>query len=247
MGHIHMVLQGKGGVGKSFIMALVAQYKKSKGQQLLCIDTDPVNGTLSGYRRLDVVKLDIMEDDEISPIKFDMLIDLLTKNDGNDAIVDNGAASFVAFSSYLLSNEVPALLDDMGHKLVVHTVITGGQAQDDTLNGFSDLVEQFPSSVVFIVWLNPFWGPIKRNGKQFEEFRVYQDNKDRIAAIITLPAFKHDTFARNLSDMLQERLTFDEAIELPSMPIMVRQRLTIMKKQLYELMDGVQVIAMNKD
>lgn len=32
MAKIHMVLQGKGGVGKSVIAALIAQYKASKGQ-----------------------------------------------------------------------------------------------------------------------------------------------------------------------------------------------------------------------
>ena len=42
MAKIHMVLQGKGGVGKSFIATVIAQYKISKGQQPQCIDTDPV-------------------------------------------------------------------------------------------------------------------------------------------------------------------------------------------------------------
>jgi anion-transporting ArsA/GET3 family ATPase len=32
MAKIHMVLQGKGGVGKSMIAATIAQYKASKGQ-----------------------------------------------------------------------------------------------------------------------------------------------------------------------------------------------------------------------
>ena len=57
MSKVHMMLQGKGGVGKSFISALVAQYQKAKGQTPLCIDTDPVNGTFHGYEGLNVVKL----------------------------------------------------------------------------------------------------------------------------------------------------------------------------------------------
>ena len=52
MAKIHMILQGKGGVGKSFIAALLAQYKASKGQPSLCIDTDPVNATFHGYQAL---------------------------------------------------------------------------------------------------------------------------------------------------------------------------------------------------
>jgi CO dehydrogenase nickel-insertion accessory protein CooC1 len=52
MAKIHMVLQGKGGVGKSFIAAMLAQYKARKGQIPLCIDTDPVNATFHGYKAL---------------------------------------------------------------------------------------------------------------------------------------------------------------------------------------------------
>jgi MinD-like ATPase involved in chromosome partitioning or flagellar assembly len=33
MAKIHMVLQGKGGVGKSFVAAMLAQFKISKGQK----------------------------------------------------------------------------------------------------------------------------------------------------------------------------------------------------------------------
>ncbi|MCC8996711.1 MAG: hypothetical protein LM517_06610 [Nitrosomonas sp.] len=46
----------------------------------------------------------------------------------SDVIIDNGASSFVPMSHYLISNQIPALLLDMGHELVVHTVITGSQA-----------------------------------------------------------------------------------------------------------------------
>jgi anion-transporting ArsA/GET3 family ATPase len=37
MAKIHITLQGKGGVGKSFISAATAQYKHHKGQAPLCI------------------------------------------------------------------------------------------------------------------------------------------------------------------------------------------------------------------
>ena len=50
MAKIHMVLQGKGGVGKSVIAALIAQYKASKGQAPLCLDTDLLQSALSESR-----------------------------------------------------------------------------------------------------------------------------------------------------------------------------------------------------
>ena len=33
MSKVHMMLQGKGGVGKSFISALLAQYQKERGKR----------------------------------------------------------------------------------------------------------------------------------------------------------------------------------------------------------------------
>ena len=93
-----------------------------------------------------------MNNDEIDPRKFDDLIELIAKAD-NDVIIDNGASTFVPMSHYLISNQIPALLLDMGHELVVHTVITGSQALLDTLNGFVHLIKQFPKEALFVVWI----------------------------------------------------------------------------------------------
>ncbi|KTC83971.1 traL protein [Legionella drozanskii LLAP-1] len=83
----------------------------------------------------------------------------------NDVVIDNGASSFVPLSHYLISNQVPALLKDLGHEMVIHTVITGGQALLDTINGFAQLIDQFENEAQFIVWLNPYWGAIEHDGK----------------------------------------------------------------------------------
>jgi anion-transporting ArsA/GET3 family ATPase len=65
-----MILQGKGGVEKSFIAATVAQYKASKGQRPPCIHTDPVNSTFHGYKALNVGLLQIIDGDEINSRKI---------------------------------------------------------------------------------------------------------------------------------------------------------------------------------
>jgi len=46
MATIHFILQGKGGVGKSLIAALLAQYLHGRGLEVYCFDTDPINATL---------------------------------------------------------------------------------------------------------------------------------------------------------------------------------------------------------
>ena len=241
MATIHVVLQGKGGVGKSMIAAFIAQYKLSKGKLPLCLDTDPVNASFEAYKSLKVQRLAIMQGDEIDPRSFDQLIELVAKTKV-DVVIDNGASSFVPLSAYLLTNHIPNLLRDMSHQLVVHTVVTGGQASSDTINGFAQLVKQFPADVQFIVWLNPYWGPIELKGKTFEEMKAYLENKDRVAAIIRLPDLKKETFGRDLSNMLQNHLTFDEAVASPAIMIMERQRLSIIKKQLFEQFSAVPVL-----
>ena len=241
MAKIHMILQGKGGVGKSFIAATLAQYKASKGQKPLCIDTDPVNATFEGYKALGVKRLQIMDGDEIKPRNFDTLIELIAPTK-DDVIIDNGASSFVQLSHYLISNQVPLLLSNMGHELVVHTVITGGQALLDTVNGFSQLASQFPENAIFVVWLNPYWGPIEHEGKGFEQLKAYTTNKARVSAIVKIPSLKEETYGRDLSDMLQDRLTFDQALAMESLTIMTRQRLKIVKGQLFAQLDNAAVL-----
>lgn len=241
MAKIHMILQGKGGVGKTVIAAMVAQYKMSKGQKPLCIDTDPVNATFVGYKALGVKRLEIMEAEEINPRSFDSLIEMIaTAKD--DVIIDNGASSFVPLSHFLISNQVPALLVEMGHELVIHTVITGGQALLDTVSGFSQLATQFPAEALFVVWLNPYWGPIEHEGKSFEQMKAYTTNKARVSAIVQIPNLKKETYGRDLSEMLQDRLTFDEALALGSLTIMTRQRLKIIKGQLFDQLDSATVL-----
>jgi hypothetical protein len=241
MAKIHMILQGKGGVGKSFIASTLAQHKLAKGKKLICVDTDPVNATFHGFKKLNVRKINVMSGDEIDPRKFDDLIELIAKSE-SDVIIDNGASTFVPMSHYLISNQIPALLPDMGHELVIHTVITGSQALLDTLTGFANLIESFPKETLFVVWLNPYWGEIEMDGKRFEEMKTYLDNKSRVSAIIRIPNYKADTFGKDLSEILQSKLTFSEALESKSLPIMVRQRLNIIRKQLFTNIENVAAI-----
>ena len=244
MSVIHIVLQGKGGVGKSMIAALLAQYHVDHGKTPICIDTDPVNATFSGYKELQAIRLPLLENDEINTRHFDKLIEHINDADA-DVIVDNGAASFVPLSHYLISNHVPSLLQEMGHELIVHTVITGGQALLDTVSGFSQMVQQFPATTNFIAWLNPYWGKIEHEGKSFEEMKAYASAKDRLLALIALPTLKAETFGIDFSEMLQRRQLFSAALADSSLSIMERQRLKITKEKIYTQLNAISSTLIN--
>ena len=62
---IHLTLQGKGGVGKSLVASILAQYFRHHGKELHCIDSDPVNQTFSQYAELGAEHLALMRDGRI--------------------------------------------------------------------------------------------------------------------------------------------------------------------------------------
>jgi len=72
--------------------------------------------------------------------------------------------------------------------------------------------------------------------------KAYTDNKSRISALIQIPALKAETYSRDFADMLQSRLTFDEALAMKSLTIMTRQRLKIIRTQLFAQMNNAVVL-----
>ena len=242
MAKIHMMLQGKGGVGKSFGCSALAQFYSFSNREVTCIDTDPVNATFAGYEALNVQRLEIMNDQkQINPRNFDNLIETTATTD-RDIIIDNGSSSFVPLTHYLISNQVPALIKDMGHDLIIHTVVTGGQALFDTVSGLGQLASQFPQEAEFVVWLNPFWGAIEHEGKPFEQMKAYKDNKARITSIVHVPNLDPDTFGQDLSRTLQDRVTFDQALANPELTVMNRQRLKLIRTQLFGQLETAGVL-----
>ncbi len=129
MSTIHFVLQGKGGVGKSLIASLLYQYLHQQGMPVSGVDTDPINSTFSGYKELSVQSLNIMDGDDIDQRRFDTLMEIIFQQpDESHVVIDNGAATFLPLCSYLKDNDALDLLCNEGHKILLHTVITGGQA-----------------------------------------------------------------------------------------------------------------------
>ena len=233
MAKVHLFLQGKGGVGKSFCASMLAQYMLDHDRTPICIDTDPINATFSGYKRFQAKRIEILKDNRIDPLQFDGIIEqIFNAGEQDSIIVDNGASSFVAFSEFLLTNKVPQMLSTEKHSIVIHTIITGGDEQADTVAGFSALVTHFSEPVKIVVWLNPYYGPVEAD-KSFEEFKAYKLHEKRVACLVRLPDLPKDSFAINIVQMLKSRLTFAESLAKPDLPIMTRQRLKLVQEEIY--------------
>jgi hypothetical protein len=210
---IHLSLQGKGGVGKSLVASILAQYLLQRGKTVRCIDTDPVNKTLSQYRGLPTEQLKLLREGGIDQRAFDGLMEHLLTDDAAIFVVDNGASTFIPLSNYILENNVHELLRNAQKRLYVHTVITGGQALVDTLNGFSQLAES-TSEQNIIVWINEYFGRVERDGKQFADMKVFHDNEHRVFGTVGITKRNQDTFGRDIEEMISRKLTFGEAIRV---------------------------------
>lgn len=235
---VHFTLQGKGGVGKSYVSSLVTQYLRAKGAPVIAVDTDPVNATFAGYKAFGTKRLELMEGGTLVERHFDKLIETVVASDAN-FVIDNGAASFIPLSYYIIENDALNVMADSGKRIVIHTVVTGGQAMRDTLAGLAALVEQMPPEANIIVWLNEFFGDIAADGKTFEDMKVYLNNKERINGLVRIARQTGSTFGQDVQMMLDEKLTFDEVRESDQFGLMAKSRLARVQKAIFDQLDTV--------
>jgi len=240
MHSIHFTLQGKGGVGKSLVSSLNAQYHHFKSLPVACFDTDPVNASLLGYKSLNVRRVDLVKagTSSVDEREFDTLMEQVMAEDTN-FVVDNGAASFLALSNYLVENEAIDMLAQAGRRVVVHTVVTGGQALEDTLRGLESLAQQLPQEARLIVWLNEYYGEIKArsaNGeiKAFEDMAVYQKYRNRIDGVVTIYKQNPATFGKDIELMLGAQMTFEDVLASDQFGLMAKQRLKTFQRQIFD-------------
>ena len=241
MATVHFIQQGKGGVGKSMIASILYQTLGLLGKQVAAFDTDPVNATLAGFQEFEVTCLDIMKQGDIDPRQFDTLIDkIMEQGPETHVIVDNGASSFLALNSYIKENGIIGILEESGHSVFFHSVITGGQAIADTVLGLRSLALGF-SETPIVVWLNPYFGEIVMDGMSFEEFKVYQEFQNQFHAVITIPQGNKATIGKDLETMFAKRLSFKNAIE-SSQSIVVRSRLQRYRNELVEAVTSAALV-----
>jgi hypothetical protein len=230
---VHLVLQGKGGVGKSYIASLLAQYHQHHQRTAVCLDTDPANATFMGYKAYEARAIELLVGSSIQERGFDTMMEAILTQDAH-FVVDNGAASFIPLSNYLLENDAIRVMAAANKQVVIHTVITGNQAMLDTLRGLDGLCNQLPQEADIVVWLNEFFGPVEMDGKSFEELAVYAKHRKRITSLVRIPQQTSSTFGRDVALMLEKKLTFADVNQSPEFGVMARQRLTFVKRAIFD-------------
>lgn len=230
MNTIHLILTGKGGVGKSFIATLLAQYLKAIDRKPFCADTDPSNPTLASYPALAAKHINIMTPDmNIDKSQFDVLMEDLLSHEG-DCVVDNGASSFLPMMAYILENNVIDFLQEAGKTIVIHAVVIGGIGIDETLRCVDTLLTT--QAAPLVVWENEIHGEVVKDGKHFKDSQIYVKNARRILGVIRIAERGSDTYGKDLKIMTSNRLTFDEVMESPLFRTMSRQRMLTVRREI---------------
>jgi hypothetical protein len=205
---IHFVLQGKGGVGKSLVSALLAQYFVDRDVgNIMCVDTDPVNATFSKYLSLNVAHVSITDGTRINERKFDVIIERMAETDGI-WVVDNGAATFLPLTSYMADNNVFEILAGAGKSVFVHSILTAGQGFKDTVNGLHQIAERVDENAKIVLWLNEFWGKVEIDGNPFVSTKLFKLIAPKVAGVVRIEQWPPDTFGVDIREMTERHETF---------------------------------------
>jgi hypothetical protein len=237
---VHFILQGKGGIGKTLVSTMLAQWIAAKDDKpLRCYDTDQENATFSRYKAMAVKHVPVMTDARhIDPKRFDALMIDMLETDGN-CVVDNGANTFSPLMAYLIENDAFSLLQESGRSVYIHTIVGGGDTLFDTASGFVSTATS--TAVPLVLWENEHFGLLQSaSGKLFSESHTYHDHAARVRGRVTLCGRNPDTFGADIKKMNTARLTLNEVIQNEKFNIMEKQRIKVVYRDIYEQLDKVQ-------
>jgi hypothetical protein len=236
---IHFILQGKGGIGKSFVAVMLAQFFKSKGANLKAFDTDQENTTFAHYKALGAQHIPVMNESRtIDAKRFDSLMEKLLTDEGT-FVIDNGANTFSPLLAYMVENDVVSFLTDNGKKVYLHTVVGGGDTLTDTANGFNSIAQGIEDAPL-VLWLNEHFGPMKTvDGKEFTDTKVFKANQDRLHGAVLLQARNHQTYGDDVKKMNTKRLTVDEVMQSSDFAMMEKQRIRTIAKDVFGQLEKV--------
>jgi hypothetical protein len=216
MKRLILILNGKGGVGKSFFAVNFVQFLKDRGTAHVAIDSDNENSTLKRFHP-ESLFLDLSNRREL-----DRIFGALEK--ASLVMVDCRAASTDLFFDYFGEIDVAAILAAVGAKL---TLVMPVNHEMDSVDQIQRLVDQLGPVANYVV---------VRNAAHSDSFALF-DNAEVRARLKTKLGGKEIRMPR-LQDWLVEALSGDNltitaASKHPAFGLIDRQRVLTWQRQLY--------------
>lgn len=184
-GDIHCVLSAKGGVGKTFVASLIAQYWIKNGRQIHVLDMDQSNMMLARVPDLKAEQIRLLTDGKFDNTKMDAIVRRMVATP-ETYLIDVGASTFQNVWHYLFDHDIFSLLKAEGRRIVIHSVVCGGPELVDTVSSFVDVCKQVSGRQV-VVWINPIRGDVVADGRGFLESLAFTKNEDKILAVVKMP------------------------------------------------------------
>ena len=216
MKRLDLILNGKGGVGKSFFAVNFVQFLKDKSIPHIAIDSDNENSTLKRFHP-NAQFLDLDKRREL-----DNIFVVLEKT--NLVVMDCRAASTDLFNDFFAEIDLSAVLSALGAAL---TLIMPVNHESDSVDQVQRLADQFGKKCNYIV---------VRNAAHSDSFNIFEacevraQLKDNLGGQeIAMPRLQ-DWLVEALN---AENLTISAAVKHPSFSLLDRQRLQTWQRKLY--------------
>jgi hypothetical protein len=222
MKRLDLILNGKGGVGKSFFAVNFVQFLKDKGIAHVAIDSDNENSTLKRFHP-DTRFLDLGNRREL-----DGVFTALEK--ANLVIMDCRAASTDLFIDYFAEIDLAAVLAAMGAAL---TLVMPVNHEADSVDQIQRLADQFGKQCGYVV---------VRNAAHSDSFALFESSEVRAQLRDKLGG--REIAMSRLQDWLvealnAENLTITAASKHPAFSLLDRQRLQTWQRKLYAEIESV--------
>ena len=222
MKRLDLVLNGKGGVGKSFFAVNFVQFLKDHSIKHVAIDTDNENSTLKRFHP-EATFLDIEDAKEIDSI-------FAALDTADLVVVDCRAASTDIFLNYFEELEIFRLLEKSGASM---TVVSPVNHETDSVEQIRNLSERLNDRCNYL---------IVKNQALSERFGNYEQSKTRARLVEQLGAKEIQMpklYDWLVADLNKRDLTITPAIRHESFTLFDRQRLCNWQRRFYEELETV--------
>ncbi len=229
MANIHLIGGEKGGVGKSVVARVIAQYFIDRGQPFLGFDTDRSHGSLLRFYS-----------DYASPVvvdryeSLDTIIEAATEHPDKRILVDLAAQTHDPLVKWMDESGVLEATGDLGITLTYWHVMDSGR---DSVDLLKKLLDRFGSRLNYVIVLNQLRG---ENFDLFEKSGEKEHAQSLHARIISLRRLhepvinKIDAGSTSFWAAKNKSTT-----EVAGLGILERQRVKVWLNNAYEQLDSL--------
>jgi len=185
MTNIHLIGGEKGGVGKSVVARVLAQYMIDKKLDFVGFDTDRSHGSLVRFYS-DFASPMLIDSYE----SLDTMVELAAENPGERILVDLAAQTHERLVKWIDESGVLAALGEHGLSLTYWHVMDSGK---DSLSLLKNLFDRFGSRMNYVIVLNQLRG---------EHFDLFEKSAEKAQAealrakIVTVKRLNQEVIAK---------------------------------------------------